>query len=81
MTVVSLEMSDEPEITDELRGFAIDGCVSLGTCKNVTYKREMRTVIHALDVDVVNLFHDVKDLNLTNRYVHRWISPIAIAKI
>ena len=35
----------------------------------------------ALDVDVVNLFHDVKDLNLTNRFVHRRISPIAIAKI
>ena len=45
------------------------------------YKREMRTVIHALNVDVVNLFHDVKDLNLTNRFVHRWISPVAIAKI
>lgn len=37
--------------------------------------------IHALNVDVVNLFHDVKDLNLTNRFVHRWISPVAIAKI
>ena len=34
-----------------------------------------------LNVDVVNLFHDVKDLNLTNRFVHRWISPVAIAKI
>lgn len=61
--------------------FTFDGCVSLGTYKNVTYKREMRIVIHTLDVDVVNLFHNVKDLNLTNRFVYRRISPIAIAKI
>ena len=39
------------------------------------------SVIHAQNVDVVNLFHDVKDFCLTNSSVHRWISPVAIAKI
>ena len=69
------------EYCELLGSLAIYSCVSLGTCKDIAYVSEVRTIVHALNVDVVNLFHDVKDLNLTNRFVHSRISPIAIAKI
>ena len=53
--------NSESSIVYLVCSFIFDGSVCLGTHKNVTSKREMRTVIHMQDVDVVNLFHDVKD--------------------